>query len=222
MLASKCNLLAASMFCAAALSSAALQAAPETRYTPNSRFTQRLPANPDPASVEILESPSPRAQVTIGKLAIRGDSRSPREELVQIARLKAAEMGADFIRVAGADESTVRMGGPAGAVRFGRTVPVLWVDLGVFAKATLGVEYMDFGVTWGRHVVKGFRPTSKAASAGVEIGDEIVEIDGIRTFGGEDRYSRWIISSVPDQVASLLLKRGDSTLTVQVPLVAND
>ena len=229
----KPSLIASSMVCAIAFSFGSAQAAPETRYLPNSKFTEKLPPKEDPSRVEVLDSPSLRAQVTIGRLAIKGDAGSSRDELVRFARGKAAEMGADFIRIGGERDITTRTGGPAGSAGFGgvqsrgsrqivSSAPVLWVALGVFAKATLGIEYMDFHVTWGRPVVKGFRPASKASSAGVEIGDEIIEVDGIAALGDDERYIRWIIGSVPDQVASVRLKRGDATLVVQVPLVAND
>jgi S1-C subfamily serine protease len=221
------------MLCAAAFAGAGASAAPELRYSPNPNFTEKLAPKEDPALVAILESLPPRAQVAIGKLTIRGDAGSSRDELVRLARNKAAEMGADFVRITVDEDVTRRTRAPAGGVGFGgiqlraspqtlSTVHVLRAELGAFARATLGIEYVDFGATSGRAVVKGFRATSYAPMAGVQVGDEIIEVDGIRVYGDEERYTRWMIWSVPEHVALVRLKRGDSMLVVEIALVAND
>jgi hypothetical protein len=233
MRARRSDLWTAAIICAAAFSCAAARAEPEMRYLANPQFTEKLPPKADASLVEVLDSRSPRAQVLIGKLAVKGGPGISQDDLVRFARSKAADLGADFVYRTGDADVTTRTSGPSGSAGFGsvqnrgaRTIvssaPVLGFSLGVFAKATLGIEYMDFHVTWGRPVVKGFRSASKASSAGVEIGDEIVELDGIPAFGDDERRIKWIIAAVPDQVASVRLKRGDSTLVVNVPLVAND
>lgn len=217
---------------AAAISCSAALAEPELRYLSNENLNRTLPPKQDSSQVEILDSPSPRAQVRIGKVQVRGDPGSPRDELVRLARAKAAQMGADFVRVTVERDSTTRSRGPPGGAGFGgaqrrgsaailNSAPFLQADVGVFAKATFGFEYMDSPLIFRRSVIKGFRPASKASSAGVEIGDEILEIDGISP-ADEEAYVGWILGSEPGQVATLRLKRGDSTLVVKVPLVSND
>ena len=211
---------------AAAISCGAALAEPEVRYL----LKQRLPPKDDSSQVEILQSPSRRAQVRIGKLRIIGDPGNSRDVLVHAARTKAAEMGADFVRVTSEGETTRRSGPPSGVGYRGvhprgtsnlNLAPVLEADMGVFPKATLGVEYMASPLIRRQQVIKGFRRSSKAGAAGVEIGDEIIEIDGIST-ADEQEYVRWILASEPGQFATLRLKRGDSTLVVKVPLVSND
>ena len=221
------------MLCAIAISCGVAQAAPEIRYTANANFTEKLAPKDDPSLIEVRETASPRAQVTIGRLAIRGDPGSSHDQLVSLAKRKAAELGADFVRIIDEGDTTTRTFGPSGAVGFGGLQPrgssrtlmtarYLSAVVGVFAKATLGLEYVDFHVTWGRPVVKGFRPHSQASAAGVKVGDEIVEIDGIRAIGDEPRFYRWLLNMEPEHVARVVLKRGDSNLIAEVPLMAND
>jgi hypothetical protein len=215
-----------------AISCGAALAEPQLRYLSNENVKQTLPPKEDPSKVDVLDSPSPRAQVRIGKVQVRGDPGSSRDELVRLARAKAAEVGADFVRVIGEADVTTRSTGPPGSAAFSglqrrhsgvmlNNAPLLQADVGVFAKATLGVEYMSSALIWRRHAVKGFRPASKASAAGVEIGDEIIEVDGINPLD-EEKYVHWILASAPGQVATLRLKRGESMVTVQVPLVSND
>ena len=217
---------------AAVISCGAALAEPQLRYLSNENLKRTLPPKEDPSKVDLLDSPSPRAQVRIGKVQVRGDPGSSRDELVRLARAKAAEVGADFMRVTGEADVTTRSTGPPGSAAFSglqrrhsgamlNNAPLLQADVGVFAKATFGFEYMDSPLIFRRSVIKGFRPASKASSAGVEIGDEILEIDGISP-ADEEAYVGWILGSEPGQVATLRLKRGDSTLVVKVPLVSND
>lgn len=209
-------------------------AEPEARFIPDSRFSESFPAKRDGSEVLIAAVQPSRSWVTIGRLTVRGDASSRRDELLAVARTKAAEAGADFIVIRDNDsETTRRQSGPAGAAsgmgslqRRGSgqiltVVPTLHATAAVFTRATLGIEYMDMGQTWGRPFVKAFRPNSPSEAAGMLPGDEILEADGIRPVG-DDRFVRWLVTAQPGQTATLLVRRGESRLTLKVVLEAND
>jgi membrane-associated protease RseP (regulator of RpoE activity) len=209
----------------------AAQAALESHYEPNPSVTAQFPPRSDAAAIPVIEGPAgpaARAHVTVGRLALRGPASTTREEFLSVAREKAAAMGVDFVAIVQTADNTRRTPGPRGNIgglgyRRGDVsmgdAKVLYANLGVYAKGTLGIEYMDFGQSWGRHIVKGFRQDSRAPVAGLQPGDEILEVDGIPP--RDSRYADWVLRNQPGQMAKLLVKRGESTFAVDVPLVPN-
>jgi hypothetical protein len=197
----------------------------ETHYEPDSRVTAKLPPRADATAVEVRDGPPQRSSVILGRWSARGTTATTREEFLAAARLKAAELGADFVAVANVVDNTRRVPGPrgSGSPRSGGNVSdarVLHAVFGVYAKGALGIEFADAGPAWGRRIVKAFRQDSKAPAAGMEVGDEILEVDGIPMSDG--RYPDWVIANQPGQVARVRIRRGDATLEVGVPLVPNN
>ncbi len=207
-------------------------AQPDYRFTPDSSGELKL-APKEASAVEVLDAFSKRAQVRLGQLAIKGDATSSREELIAFAKVKAAELGADFVVISPASgEMTQHSHVPAGgAGGFGMqrhrsthvlsTSQMLWTHIGVFAKATLGLEYLDPILTAARPVVKNFRASSKAPDAGMLLGDEIVAVDGISVVDDIAGYRKWILGIEAGQIAHVSLKREGAALQIDVPLVAN-
>ena len=226
-------LLAILAGCMSMASSAQALAEPQYMFTPpHSKLELKL-APRDVSSVQVLEATPQRSLVELGQLAIKGDATSTREELVAFARAKAAERGADFLRISSkSGEMTMHSYAPSGGVTgFGfqrrqsaqvlNTAQMLWVQLGAVPKAALGLEFMDRMLTAARIVVKGFKPVSKAAEAGVMIGDEIVAVEGFALDGDDARYEMWKLESQPGQVAHVSIRREGTVLSLNVPLVAN-
>jgi hypothetical protein len=203
----------------------------EVRYEPNESVALqlRLPPKSNAQSVEVLEVRSPRSHVAIGRVAVRAPASVPDEELLTLARAKAAEAGADFLLVTRTDEGLRGRRGPLGAASGGAlsrrggsisSVRTLYATAGVYTKATLGLDYMSLDVTWGRLIVKGFREASKAGAAGVEIGDQLLAWNGLPY--NSSLFVASVLDATPGEVVTLELKRGESTLTVEVPLIANE
>jgi S1-C subfamily serine protease len=207
----------------------AAAAEPTTRYVP--RLELNLPAKADAASIQVLESPTKRNSIILGRLTILGESQTSREELLAAARKRAARLGADFVGIVKSDEGArFRTERPSAGIEQGRRLiapratisnaPVLYAVIGVFAKAAIGLVYEDMGPNWGRAIVKAFHPASKAAAAGVQVGDEVVQVDGIPH--GDPKRMAQLIEAKPGQVVTLRLKRQETILTVEVTLIPND
>ena len=172
----------------------------EPRFVYESVNQFDLPPKGEPASVQIVDKRPLRRNVVMGRWMIVGDSASTEESLIALARDKAASLGADFVWITHRQTSTSR---GFGAGSFGsssaRNVARISATLGVFAKATTGVQYM--GV-----YISGFAPGSLASAAGAEIGDEVLEIDGLPL--SSPRMPHQILDNKPGQVVKLLVKRG--------------
>jgi len=185
----------------AAISSAI---AGEARYEPSARQSVKLAPKPGPNAVEVLEQRSSRTLVVIGHVSVKGEPTASKEDLVIAARAKAAEVGADFMVPRGARDSD------------GAFIAIV----GVYPKATLGLVFQPAEAEKGGRTVIGFRRGSKAASAGVQVGDRVLALDGMPYSHG--RLLDFTLRAKPGQIVKVALKRGESNLAVDVPLVAND
>ena len=187
-----------------ALGGAAMAA--DVRYEPIGRQTVKLAPKPGPQAVEVLEKRTPRAQVTIGRISVTPKAGTTKEDLVAAARAKVAEVGADFLLIHGMSEPGKKR--------------VLQASAGVYPKATLGVVFQPFEVNQSRAIVQGFRRGSKAAVAGVKVGDQIVAIQNISY--QDERMLDLLLRGTPGQVVKVEVRRDETTLLLDVPLVAND
>jgi len=198
----------------------------QVRFVASDDFN--LPPKADAASVAVVQERPARAYVILGTWQGVGDSYMRESDLLGLARQKAAELGADFVLITKADTQTGRRFGPSGPsgfdLRGGGSVgsaPVMSAAFGVFAKAWLGVAFMDPGPRSTRRCVKGFNPASKAEAAGLRVGDEVLEIDG-RWASDRRDMQKFLLENAPGQVVKLLVRRGDERLTFEVPLIPND
>lgn len=223
-------------FLAVGLCAISLQslADPEYRFNlPPSKLEITLPAR-EANSVEVLKQAPHRSAVLIGSLAIKAEAGQSPEEVVEFAKRLASERGADFIIVS--ERSGPRtlhysapMGGHGGSGVQARrsmnalgTADMLYVGLGAVPKAALGLEFTNPMITGGRFVVQGFKAASKAAEAGVAVGDEVVLIAGVPIDTRDARYEKFRLTAQPGQVVQVTLRRDGNDRVVDVPLVANE
>jgi len=84
--------------------------------------------------------------------------------------------------------------------------------LGVLAPGWLGIEYRSLG---GAVEVLSVTPESPAATAGLRVGDVILGPPGAH-FAEPNRLREWIVTSMVDDVRQLEVRRGQTTLVVDL------
>lgn len=215
---------------AALLIPGAAQSEPRISYVP--RHDLGLPPKADVKSVEVSSEKPARVFVALGQWVGQGDPNTSHDVLIELAAKKAAELGADFVWLAKIEEKERRQGSSGGGISFRgigvasggggdtRDIPRLSAVFGVYTKAASGITFDEEQATKRRLVVSGFRSASKAQEAGIRVGDEVLEFEGMRV--NDLRRERAQAGWVPGQVVKCFIKRGDATLTVELPLIAND
>jgi hypothetical protein len=205
-------------------------AEPRVAYVP--RLSLDLPAKSDPKTIEVTTERPVRIFVPLGQLNAQGDANTSHDGLIELAVKKALELGADVVYIAKVEERERRQGAQAGGLSvrgiglFGggggntQDIPRLSAVLGIYPKAALGLTYDEEEQKKRRAVVSGFRSASKAAEAGIKVGDEILEFEGMRMT--DPRAQKALATMQPGQTVKLFVKRAEGSSIIEVPLIPND
>jgi len=208
----------------------------KTSFTP--RMSLSAPPKGAPGDVEVFEAASPpdRPHIVLGALTVASDGTQSSDELDTVARSKAAEMGADFVMFIGSTNDTkiktnpsysfaipllrlpMMLGGTGGMETKVEKIPTRVFVVGLYTKATLGILWdQELAKKQSKYVVEDFRSYSRAQQAGVRIGDNVLEINGLRMT--DPRLVKLFAVTQPETVMTLLVKRGDERINLEVPAV---
>jgi membrane-associated protease RseP (regulator of RpoE activity) len=101
-------------------------------------------------------------------------------------------------------------------VDFGRMLPMGWIGFGLSFSGSIQHEDEDEPARWRFNeppTIDSVEPNSPAEDAGLQTGDELLEIDGLKitSWKGGDRFSRM----QPGQVVEWKVRRGAKTFNVE-------
>jgi hypothetical protein len=167
-------------------------------------------------------------------VVVEGDGKQTIEQLVSSARQKAAELGADFISIQKVSTRSKIHTDPsfAFAVPFlhgamavshaGNTerqeIPAMLVIVGAYSKSTVGVKWDMDAVKQGKYIIREMDSYSPGLVAGLSIGDEVLEIDGMNP--ADKRVRQHHFAAMPGTKVTYHIRRGDQRLDVVMETVA--
>lgn len=168
-----------------------------------------------------------RPHVVLGSYTVESDGDQSSERLLEIARLKAASLGADFIKItqtSARNKITKRVGGVAfiGIAAKSETetksIPKIVFSFGAYNKSSLGLVFDPEALKGSKFVVSGFRSYSLAEKSGLQIGDEVLELNGMLMT--DKRLQPIMVDAEPGSVVKLFIKRSGKSLTLDIPTAA--
>jgi S1-C subfamily serine protease len=181
---------------------------------------------PSVEQVEVFlsdQNPS-RPHVVVGNYTVESDGDQNSERLMEIARKKAATLGADFIKIKQASART-KITKSVGGVAFigiglksetdAKSIPKIVFTIGAYNKSSLGLIFDPEALKGNRFVVSGFRSYSLAEKNGTQTGDEILELNGMLM--ADKRLQPIMLDAEPGSVMKLYVKRSGNSLTLDVP-----
>ena len=186
----------------------------------------KRPSKQSPEAVDIfLEDQNPsRPHVVMGNYTVESDGSQSQEKLMEIARIKAAEHGADFIKikqVSARNKVTKRVGGvafigfAASAEIEAKSIPKIVFSFGAYNKSSLGIVWDDDATKGGRFVVSGFRSYSLAEKNGLQPGDEIIEVNGMLMT--DKRLQPLMVDAEPGTIVKVFVKRDGKSMSLDIP-----
>jgi hypothetical protein len=194
-----------------------------------------ITAKPDPAALDIYQQGEriTRGATLLGTIVTESDGVTTKEQLLVVARDKAAQLGADFVVVL---QITTRseihtnpsyalalpfLHGIAGVVGGGsssKTIPAMVVGAGVYNKAGLGIMWDLEARKHNHFIIEDISSYSHAEAGGLKRGDEVLEVNGLRM---EDRRTQLLLyQTEPGVVLPMHVKRGAEWLDLNVETVA--
>jgi hypothetical protein len=206
----------------------------EVSYVPTLELS--LPAKKDIRTIDVYQigEKNTRPAAIMGHVVVEGDGKQTIEQLVSSARGKAAELGADFISILKVSTRSKLHTDPsfAFAVPFlhgamavshsGSTerqeIPAMLVLVGAYNKSTVGVKWDMDAVKQGKYIVREMDSYSPGLVAGLSIGDEVLEIDGMNP--ADKRVRQLHFAAVPGTKVTYHIRRGDQRLDVVMETVA--
>lgn len=196
------------------------------------------PAKEAADSVEFFPTGAPpgRPGIVLGALSVASDGAQAADDLVALAKSRAASMGADYIQLIKATEDTkfrvepsysfalpllripMLLGGRGGHETKVEKVPTMVFAIGVYQPTTLGIHWETTAGQKGRYVVEEFRSYSRAPDAGIQVGDIVLEMNGMQM--SDSRNWRIFFENPAGTKVTLYLRRGQDRLSVEVETVA--
>lgn len=214
-------------------------------YMPEMKITT---IQKDESCVEFLAQKPQRAAIRIGLISVNGNGFSNAENLIQEAKKKAAEIGGDFVLVenAGVETKTVyspgystyQASGYEHAAAYGN--PYAFSARGYGSQQSSGysigpgINTYDFpwgifsvwvyapsqiGIRFNEMVVTGFHLNSDAETAGVQIGDTLLGIDGHDV--QDEGLVEHLMSVPPGQKVNVSLQRNGKRYDFIITTIKN-
>lgn len=207
-------------------------AAPKVSYFPRVDIKSSPPKdNPEKVEIILGDEKSYRPATFFGEIRIVGDVDDDPQMIFNLARAKAAEMGADIMKIIKMDERTSKVVSPSFgialpyvATAMGPNIsevqrPILQAAIGVLNKSTIAIRWDEALTKQKRFVIEGFRSKSKAQQAGLKVGDEALEINQMDI--RDPRAHRAFLEIEVGQMVDLFIKRNGETQVVKVETVEN-
>lgn len=209
-------------------------AGPKVAYVPNVELG--LPAKKNVNAVDVYQQGEKvtRPSVILGSVVVQGAAKQDIQTLVDAARSKASELGADFVLIV---KVTTRskihsdpaftsalpfLGGAFAIAHAGdvetQEIPTLLLAVGAYNRSEVGVVWDQDARKQGRFVIRDFKSYSLATAVDLKIDDEIVEINGMDP--ADKRVQKLLFQSPPGTKYSLRIKRGNERLNADVETVA--
>jgi hypothetical protein len=203
-------------------------------YIPNLEVS--LPAKKDIHSIDIYRvgEKNTRPSAVLGSAVVESDGGQNIEQLVDAARAKAAEIGADFIGIAKITTRSKIHTDPSfafavpflhGAMAIGHSgsterqeIPAMLVVIGAYSRSTVGIRWDQDAVKQGKYIIRDLDSYSPGLVAGLSIGDEVLEINGMNP--GDKRVKQFQLEAAPGTKVRLHVRRGDQRLDVEMETVA--
>jgi len=139
------------------------------------------------------------------------------KDFVGAARPLAARYGANAL-VVEADPARIH-----GNMRFNdieQNLIGFVADLYVVPEASLGIEWEPGDMLLGKYIIRRFRSGSKAAEAGLRLGDKVLAINGVDVLDTSRLLQQTMKWSVGEKVRLTVVRDGRETI-IEVPLVPN-
>jgi hypothetical protein len=202
-------------------------------YVPNLEI--KLPAKKDTHAIDVYRvgERNTRPAAILGSLVVQSDGKQDIEQLVDAARARAAEQGADFIAITKITTSSkihsdpsfafaIPFLGSAMAVAHSgdvvrQEIPAILVGVGAYNRSVIGVKWDQDAVKQGKFIIREFDSYSLGLVAGLNIQDEVLEIDGMNP--ADKRVQKSGFESPPGTKRTLHIRRGNERLDVQVETV---
>lgn len=165
-----------------------------------------------PDQIVFLEPGAARRTITIGVLRDWENPCETIEEFKRKAAIAAATLGAQGVQIRSDNSSTLR-GGSGERSSFAASLLLI-------PKARLGLQ--DEAGAWPRTelVVRGFDQESLAPRAGLEVGDRIVELNGVDVLQEKRFADSWLSWSVGEHVVVTFVRDGVRR-SLQAETIAN-
>ncbi len=191
-----------------------------------------LPPKPSVSAVDVyqLGEKITRPSGMLGTMILESDGQRTLQQLVDSAREKAVEVGADFIIVVKTTTHKDMLTDPSFsyAIAYLSKDPdfanpdrqgyaVLRAYAGAYTKAVVGVLWNDDARKEKRYVVQSFQPYSSAPAAGLKVGDEVLTINGMSVL--DTRLQKLAFESPAGTKFTYHIKRADQQIDVQVQTV---
>lgn len=195
-------------------------------YIQSIEITRPAKASISAVDVYLKDQNPTRQHVILGNYTQESDGVQTQENLLDIARARAAEIGADFVKVKAVSVRTKTKKEVSGVAFIGihataetetKSIPKMVISFGAYTKSTLGITWDSEAAKSKKMVVSGFRSFSFAEKAGVRVGDELLEVNGM--LPADKRLQTFFIDSEPGTVVKLFIKRDGKSLSVDVPTV---
>jgi hypothetical protein len=217
-----------------AISPTTANASAKLAYVPTLELN--LPAKKDIHAIDVYRQGerNTRPAALLGSLVAESDGKQNIEQLVDTARAKAAELGADFIFIAKTSTrskihtdpsfafaipilgSAMAMGHSGDVER--QEIPAILFGVGAYNKSVVGVRWDQDAEKQGKFIIRDFDSYSPGLVAGLSIGDEVLEINGMNP--ADKRVRRLHFESPPGTKFTYRIKRGDERINVEIQTVA--
>jgi len=174
-----------------------------------------------------------RPSALLGSLAVASDGKQTTQNLVEAAKKRAADLGADFVLIVNETTRTKVhsdptfasaipiLGGAVSVAHAGdvdvQQIPAMVFAVGAYNKSVLGVQWDREALKQQRFVVADFSSYSPMPGAGFRTGDEITEISGMSP--GDKRVRKLLAVSPPGTALKMYVKRGAEHLSIEVATV---
>jgi hypothetical protein len=139
------------------------------------------------------------------------------KDFIEAARPLAAKYGANAIVV---EADPVRIHGNAHFNDIEQDFIGFVADLYVVPEASLGIEWEPGDMFLGKYIIRRFRSGSKAAEAGLRLGDKVLAINGVDVLDTSRLLQQTMKSSVGETARLAVVREGQETI-IEVPLVPN-
>ncbi len=153
----------------------------------------------------------------IGRYADLENPMETVQDFADAARPLAAKYGANALLI---EADPARIHGNGHFSDIDQDYVGFVADLYVAPEATLGIEWEPGDMLLGKYIVRRFRGGSRAAEAGLLLGDKILAINGIDVLDRSRQLEQSLRWSVGETARLSVVRDGRETV-IEVPLVPN-